>query len=347
MSTRAVFSNDFYTSRHALWKSDTTTEKLPDGGTRYTMGGGPQSLWSYQNRHASLDSQGAISITPSSRFDHLKRYFHFSQNQDLIAVHKKLKNLQNQDRTSPELQDLKNEIHSHKTYGARIFSTNLQDLNSLFERGNKAAEKCSTVLKVVNFIRKLFGMQAIQHYHYDPIDFRVFEEKAILPALELTPQEIQATHYYPVVEFHSNLPYPSDLTHENMQKVEAGFIDNIQFCLEGNSFSVTYDKTLKQFIFSYTNSDKMPSCTDSYERGEDFSYVSDPVDVVEKQLTGPMQSYTHPLRFKSEMKITQNNWFSKECKISGENGTLALNANSEYIIPLSQGTLNIKMWPRI
>lgn len=132
-----------------------------------------------------------------------------------------------------------------------------------------------------------------------------------------------------------------------MQKLEMGFIEDISFGLGRESFCLTYDKTKQQFIFTYANSDKMPSCAPALERGDDFSYVSDPINVTEKQLTGSMQTYSHPLRCTCEMKIVQNGWFSKKYIISGENGKLALNANSEYIIPLSQGSLNIKMYPRI
>lgn len=71
MSTRAIFSNDYYTSPCALWKSDATTERMPDGTIKYTLGGGLSGLWEYQSRHASLDTQGTISITPFSLFESL------------------------------------------------------------------------------------------------------------------------------------------------------------------------------------------------------------------------------------------------------------------------------------
>jgi len=261
-----------------------------------------------------------------------------SQNQDLIAVHKKLISLQNQIQTpsSQESQALKSQIHNEKTHGADCLLAHLSSLSASFKKGNESSANCSTLLKVVNFIRKLFFLQPIEHYHYTPINLKIFEENAIKPALQLTPQEKLSTKYLPEIQLHSNLPMPPELTRENMQRLELGFLDYILFEIDGKHFALEYNTTDKQFPLSYYNSKNAPSYN---TEEQDVDYTSDIVHVHEKKSDGSHQA--HPLQFRVQ-QTTIRSWFGTQTKFGGgDNRKMAMTASSEYTIPLSFGNLKI------
>lgn len=337
MSSKAIFSKDYFANPYLLLKG-VSVETTPFKGIKVSAGGGLSSLWSHKHIHSHLDDQGTISSIPFSFFEDIKRYFSLSQNQDLIAVHKRLVSLQNQIQipSSQESQALKSQIHNEKTRGADCLFVHLSSLSASFIKGNQSSANCNTLLKVVNFIRKLLFLQPIEHYHYTPIDLKIFKENAINPALQLTPQEKLETKYLPEIQLNSNLPMPSELTRENMQRLELGLLDYILFEMDGKYFALEYDPTDKQFTLSYDNSKNAPS----YNTDEqDVDYTSDVVQVHEKKSDGSHQ--THPLQFRIQ-QTTIRSWFSTVTKYGrGDNRKMAMRANSEYTIPLSFGNLKI------
>ncbi len=328
-----------------LW-SIGKAEKTPEGSLTIEVSGF-FNFWNYRDTHVCVDDQGTISTVPFSLFEDLKRYFGLSQNQDLIAVNKKLVALQSQiqNSSSPELQILKNEIHDKKANGAQNLTWNLALLNRRFEQGNSASEHVATFLKVINFIYKLLHWKPIEHYHYDPIDAALFDDKVIRPAMELTPQERESTKIFPVIQLNAPLTLPINLTRENMHKLELGFVDKISFSLEGKTFILTYDKAKEQFILSYTSSDASPSLSALlFGSRQNINFHSDPINVVEKKLfDGSTQ--IRPLQY--HVEYTCESLFNPKQTYKRLPGRMELSAHCEYTIPLSQGNLNIKMYPRI
>ncbi len=344
MSTKAVFSNDYYTNPLMLW-SIGKAEKTPEGSLKVEVSGF-FNFWNHRNTHVCVDDQGTFSTVPFSLFEDLKRYFGFSQNQDLIAVHQKLKTLQAQiqNSSSPELQILKNEIHEKKATGASNLTWNLALLAGRFEQGNKASEQAATFLKVINFICKLLHWQPIEHYHYDRIDTAIFEDKAVRPALELTPQERESTKFFPVIQLNAPLTLPINLTRENMHKLELGLMDKISFNLEGKNFILSFDKPNERFILAYTTSDDFPTFSALLNSRQNTSFYSDPLNVVEKKFGG--SNRICPLQYHLEYTCS-GSWFIPKQTFKSLAGSMELSANCEYTIPLSQGNLNITMYPRI
>jgi hypothetical protein len=181
-----IFSKDYYSASWMFkeFYKQFSVEKEPDGTPRFTNGFFTD-LWKFRKVHSLVDRSGTIATVPFSFFDELKRYITLNQDSNLIAVHRKLKNLevQIQNPLSPELQTLRQEIHNEGSQGSVNLKLNLHELSSCFEKGNQKPMLTLTLLKVVNFICKQLNWQLIEVYHYEPINLTLFEERAIRPAV--------------------------------------------------------------------------------------------------------------------------------------------------------------------
>lgn len=319
-------------------------EKTSSGTIRYTMS---PTLFPHRYRHVQVDSTGTISTVPFSSVQNLKRYFGLDQNKDLIEVNKKLRVLQSQiqDPSNEKLAVLKREIHTQKKEGAELLKSNLFYLNQRFKNGNRA--QASTILKLLNYLRRLVHLEPIEHYTYELIDLELFKEKAIAPALELTAQEKESTKL--IASFHLDFPFqlPANLNQENMQKLELGMKSSIPFSLDGKSFVISYDKEKQSFLFSYTDAANAPKASELVNSTQDqnVDYQSEPLNVLETTPDGTKNAY--PLSFLAKYQSTHG-WFgSYECSLAVKpSSKIEMKPQCQYTIPLSQGNLTIRIVPK-
>jgi hypothetical protein len=132
MSTRAVFSNEFY-SDPWLFLKGWRVEKTPEGTILST------DFWGARHLEANVNSLGTVITHSPSFFENLKQRFLLLENPNQIAAHRRLKELeiQLQNPLSPETQALKQEIRNEGIEGARKLQRNLELLNEGFQKNNQ------------------------------------------------------------------------------------------------------------------------------------------------------------------------------------------------------------------
>jgi hypothetical protein len=325
MSTRPIFAKEFYNDPFLFWE----TVKNP--------------IWSFRDHDVSVTDQRTLTTLPSSYLDQWKRHFFFAQDQNLIAANRHLKDLevQVQNPSSPELHALKQEIHRTGCLGAVGLRSNLDELDRKFKRGNEKSALTLTLLKVVNFVRKLLNLQPIEFYHYSPLNLNLLQERTIGPALELTPGDRLRSKYLPIIQNNSSFPLPAKLSPDNLQRVELGLLSKISFTLDQKKFILTYNKTTEKFVLSYLGTENDHSLG-SMGRTESITLFSTPLDIVEKQPNGS----TAPHRLQASAHYSSHtpwyNLFERSTSYQFRSGEIALMMNNEYTIPLSQGNLCLK-----
>jgi len=339
MST-TVFAKEFY--RQALFLSGWHLEKLPDGGLIYST---PPfgEFWSNRNVQPFVDEQGKINFVIYSFFDRLKQALSLTPDQNLMATHRRLKELEMhiQDPTSPDLQRLKEEIHQVGFLSASRLKRNLQQLNTAFEKANEKCLLTTALIKISDLIGSFFHWQRIESYDFSPLRLEHFKEKAISPALELTVQDPLRCRYSPFLQNHSPFPLPPQLTRENLQRLELGLLAEIRFTLDRKQFCLWFDEREKEFELEYLCDESNPPPGSS--QTEPYTWSAPLLHVTEKKIDG--STTTHPIQriiqYSIQKSWTEDKW---SCAISG--GALRLNMNSEYTIPLSQGNFCIQPFQR-
>jgi len=308
------FASEFYSKAFPLFKNDFGEKvKVNPSGTIVLSWGNKRSCFQSLLRRAGI-----------------------VQDSDLIAVHSRLKSLEAeiQNPASPVLSRLKREpyaahlsLHgdpqasssglnslSIRTcqgiamkgdhYGDPLLPT-LTDLSQCFVEANKAST--STLLKVINFIRRIFCLKPITPYHFSPIDIGLWRQRLKTTAL-LTDRERSTTLYLPQIQNNSSFSLPGNLTQESLQELELGFRESIHFNLGGKSLRISF--TNGRFLLLYMYS--------GHERGGAAL-----LNISERRQDASVQ--IHPLQVTS-------------CTFSR---ALQMSPNSEYTIPLSQGSLQI------
>jgi hypothetical protein len=196
-------------------------------------------------------------------------------------------------------------------------------------------------------MRKLVNFQPIESYDFSPLNLKVFHDKAIIPALELTDRDRLRSKYSPYIQNHSPFSLPSELSRENLQKLELGLLNQIAFSVDQKQFSLTFDKTKEEFIFSYNGLKDDPALIDAlYKRNKKFTLSSPLLNVSERKLDGT--TTTHPLQHSVHVSYHYGPWYNLEEKWHCEfqSGKMAMKMNSECTIPLSQGTLHFQLFRR-
>jgi hypothetical protein len=344
MATSAVFAKEFYHQR--LFLKGWDIEKLPDGGLKYSTISFFE-FWSEKNIQANVDNQGKVDFVTYSFFERLKRVFPFSQDQNLIAAHRRLKELevQVQNPLSPDLHLLKREIHATGQAGAKTLENNLNSLNKEFEKANERSLLTTALVKVANFISAFFHSKPIEFYHFNPINLGLYKAMAISPALELTEQDPSRCQYSPIIQNNSTFPLPPELSRMNLQKLELGLLTEIRFTIDRKKFCLEYDIGSQEFIFDYSDNEIDPSPGLNLDSRESFTWSSPVLNLIEKKANGSTTVY--PLQ-RSIRYTYQANWALHEkwtCAVEG--GSLAMKMNSEYTIPLSQGNFCLKLFRTI
>ncbi len=350
MSTQAIFSKDYYNYSLGFNDQFHLLEKKPDGSAEYGSNFF-DNLWKHRFIHTLIDNQGTISTIPFSFFDDLARYFRFSQDSHLIAVHQRLKYLESQlqNPLSAELQHLRQEIHREGYRGANLLKHNIQWLSSIFEKANQKSTLILTLLKTVNFFRKMFHLPPIEFYTFAPIDQNLFVEKAIQPALQLAPQQRTASKFLSIIQNQSPFALPAELNSENLQKLEFGLLDRIHFQIDQKHFSLSYNPAREEFLFSYMDdTSNRPHIGELMDRKETYSFRSQPMRIEEKKLDG--SRIEHSLQHIVEFRCERGAWyepFKETYHYQSNPGEMALSANREYTIALSQGNLCLKLYRRV
>ncbi len=337
----AIFAKEFY-HHSGLFLSGFHVEKLPDGGLRYST---PPfgEFWGNRNVLPTVDEQGKINFVTYSFFERLKYTFSLSPDQNLIAAHHRLKELeaQMQNPLNPNVQCLKQEIHNIGISGANKLEENLRFLNKTFETAN-GNYLTMALVKINNFFCSIFHWQPIELYDFKPILLDVYKQKAISPALELTPQDHLRCTYSPILQNHSPFPLPPQINRENLQKLELGLLSEISFTFDQKEFGLWFDNRDKEFVLDYLCDASNPSPGASRGR-ESFTWSAPRLNVVEKKINGSTE--THPLQRVIQYSY-QENWTGDKwsCAING--GQLRMKMNSEYTIPLSRGNFSIQFSQR-
>jgi hypothetical protein len=349
MTTQAVFSSEFYQDPFLFYK-DHKVERTLDGNVKLESSF-LSDFWKYRNTHALIDGNGTIGVIPFAFFDELKRYFTFEQDPNLIAVHQKIKHLEDQIQNplSPELQALRQEVHQKGWRGVTLLKSNLGRLSECFEKANEKSAFTLTLLKIVNFIRSIFQLEAIQYPAFTPIDMALLEQRIFIPAMQLTPQESTRSQFFSIIENHSPFQLPAELTPENMQKLEYGLLDRISFELDQKRFSVKYDQARQIFVLTLCSINQSErSIVELMQRKENYCYRSDPFNVIERKSDGTIE--THSLQSSFEFSYTPGPWynpFDESFFCRNNVAKVDLSANCEYNIPLSQGNFTLKLFRRV
>ncbi len=147
----AAFAREFYT--FPLFLPGWHIEKMPDGGLKYST---PPfgEFWSDRNVQATVDEQGKINFVTYSFFERLKYALSLSPDQNLIAAHRRLKAL--------DQQQLQQEIHREP-----VLENNLRHLNKVFEQANG---HCFLLVKIVNLTAAFFHWRPIEPYNFSTIN---------------------------------------------------------------------------------------------------------------------------------------------------------------------------------
>ena len=299
-----------------------------------------------------VNAQGTIAYTPSARtspsiFKEFKRmlsyYFGFTQSANLIAVHKKLLSLdaQMQDPAHPLAVQLKRELHGR--HFTTVSSNIACSLSYHFEEANKTSAAQRTMLKVVNFVRRLFCLQPIVHYHFSmrpggyhtPIHDVLWSRRLENTPIYLTEQERLSTRHVPQIQNNSNCPLPANLTQDTLLALELGLTRAVTFHIDEKEFEMTYDSTRGKFILSYFDARDFHPFLGTHSLIPHEEYTSPPLHVRETQASGGVQ--LHALQYTGNFLSLARH----------RPGRVEMSANSDYTIPLSQGNLTISLPLRV
>lgn len=352
MSTIPIFSKEYYTNSW-MFNKDVNAVQAPNGGTVIQADFFTNPL-KFRNTHAIVDSYGTITTVPFSFFDNVKRYFSLEQDQNLIAVHRRLKNLEEQikDPLSREWQKIVQEVHKEGYRGAEILKSNIETLSSLFDKGNQKSTVTLTLLKVVNFIRGLLNWHPIGFSSFEPINRQLFEERVIKPALEeLTLREQIHCNFNILIYTNSPFPPPPELTDYNVKRLEQGLLRTLNFAIDDKKFGLEYDREKKEFVLFYEGSSALNNfataslVTTSLSNGSEpyYTHREDlPLPVVERKPDGTR--FTKQLQFSYTNSYQPGTWynlFHEVRRFVRTPGAMTLNLDSMYTIPLSQGDLRL------
>ena len=250
MSTTPVFSKEYYTNQW-MFNKDVIAVQAPDGGM-VIQAGFLTNLLKFRYTHATVDNN-TITTVPFSFFDNVKRCFTFAQDPNLIAVHRKLKEIESS--SDDELSRIQHEVHKEGFRGAEILKSNIETLSSLFDKANKKSIVTLTLLKVVNLFRKLLHLQPIEFASFGDINRHYLEEAVIKPALEIfTPLEKASCNFSITVQNSPNFPSPPELTENNVQKLELGLLGKLNFSIEKHQLALEFDRAKKEFVLLYEGS---------------------------------------------------------------------------------------------
>ena len=336
-----------------MFNKDVNVVQAPDGGTVIQAGFLTNPL-GFRNTHANVDRNGTITTVPFSFFDNVKRYFTLEQDQNLIALNRRLKNLEMQieDPSSPESQRIKEEVHKEGFRGAEILKSNIETLSSLFNKANQKSMVTLTLLKVVNFIRELLNWDPIRFSSFEPINPQLFEEQVIKPALELTLSERINSTFYITIYNNSPFPLPRELTNNNVNRLEQGLLRTLNFTINSKKFGLEYDREKKEFVLLYEGSATFDTIATGASVRVSHSLISESffihredisLSITEKKLDGTNSNkHLQPSFTASYQPRTWYNLFHEVRRFIRTPGSLNLTTDLEYEIPLYRGNLCLK-----
>jgi hypothetical protein len=322
-----TFSKEFYTSSW-MFNKDVSAVKAEDGRTVIQAGllVNPLKL---RHTHVAIDANGTITTVPFSIFDNVKRYFTFTQDPNLIAVHQRLKQLR-ETRDYAVLQRIQDEVHQEGFRGAEILKSNIETLTALFDKANQKSPVTLTLLKVVNFLRKLLCLRPITFTSFVHIAHNHFNEAVINPALDLTTSDHTKCNFYTNIHNNSDLPLSEELTDTNIKRLELGLLRTLNFTIDNKQFALEYDREKKEFVLLFG------------EPVADNENAS--VAITEKKPNGKI--YTHLLKCYSTASYQPGTWRNLFHEIRTFNyvpGRLPLTLGNEYKILLSEGSISLEI----
>jgi hypothetical protein len=247
MSIKPIFSKEFYTSP---WLFDKNAVEADDGRTVSQTG----FFTKFRYTHAIVDKNNTITTVPFSFFANVKRYFTFTQNPDLSAVHTQLKNIERQiKQPGSARQRLIQEVTQEGLQGAENLKANIKTLSALFTKANQRsiANSCimRTLFKTVTFVRTLLRFSSIKFpYRYQSVDIALFNQSVIAPSIKNNTDMIPLT-YTTTIENASGFTLPQQFADD--LKEPANLLRTIYFTIDNKKLGLKYDLTKKAFVLLY------------------------------------------------------------------------------------------------